>query len=289
MNQSNKIFVRSLSFLKSFTKLSAVGAICGFASVVDGATIEYQELFGYDLSLPDPTGLGEQTNPYGWRWAGYDGTFRNGSVSGQTAISAANGAAAPSGGSVNSSPLVPDTSQPGYVFSSNTNNDATILFTNEHRLSLDSVSDYDFSWQFRNDSANQEYRALIAVGADTLGDAWFYTQVQFFVSDPVTSTGNNSVNWDGNINFDLGATDWYALTVANGTPITVAGSSSTLPSSASGEEIVGFGLMMDDRAGGNNRIDNFAVAIPEAATGGLLLGALAAGSVLLRRRASGSD
>ncbi len=220
----------------------------------------YQELFAYSTtqSLPDSGNL------YGWRWAGWNGIFRNGDNSSDTKIETPVGdTEVPGGGSVDSNPLVADGDPwEGFVYSSRYNNDAEILFSEEKTLPLSVLGDLVVRWKYKFDSLNETCRALIAVSPAPLAEGWLYRDVDWYVSGTLSTTNNSE--WSP-ISFNLGTTDWFHAKVNNhenskygAVEIAVENAA---PKPLLGAYIVGFGIYAEDKQG-IQRFDNFAVLAP---------------------------
>ncbi|PAW76523.1 MAG: hypothetical protein B9S32_14855 [Verrucomicrobia bacterium Tous-C9LFEB] len=172
---------------------------------------------------------------------------------------------------VASSPTNLDNVGTGYTTPSQTNGvlytdqptDPYFFFTTGHTGNLINVTqspDLSFSWYQRNNSASDGFRVAVQVEG-----SWYVTSELF------TSTA--SVWTLKSFAFANDAVDWCTLNFTAGTTMSVG---NVLATDLSSSNITGFGLYSDVRgAGGSNRLDTFALSVPESRSAVLLLGSVA--------------
>lgn len=221
--------------------------ISGDAVVVESAPV-YQELWSNGSGAQDQF----DDQPYGWRqYAWHGGTTWKGLAT-DCNVAVAGGAAIPQGGSIHSDPLYADGTV-GYLYSpapTGTSREQ-ILFQDEYSMNVANLPSMVFSWSYRNDLPDQQYRALIAVSPTDIGSGWDIDGVDWYATDVTVAPGEG--DWYP-IEIDLGAASWYHVNVVEGSDISV-GSATAAPASG---VIVGCGIYVDTKTG-THRFDDFLI------------------------------
>ncbi len=224
--------------------------VSGDAVVVERATA-YQELWSNGSGVQDQF----DDQAYGWRqyaWQGGTASWKGLAIDCNVAI--AGGENIPQGGSVHSDPLYADGTV-GYLYSpaGTATSREQILFQDEYSMDVADLPNMVFSWNYRNDLSNQQYRALIAVAPTDLGSGWDIDDVDWYATDVVVAPDGGS--WSS-VEIDLGTASWYNVNVVEGSNISI-GSATAAPASG---VVVGSGIYVDTKTG-THRFDNFSVNI----------------------------
>ena len=179
----------------------------------------------------------------------------------------------------------------GFAFVNNTV--SFLAYTSEYTIDRSILNPATVTWN-GNRSSNAQGGTLSG-GRDAtnvrfaaqIGVNWYVANYTPNASNIATSSANSGLTDSTLFTVDLNTATWFALTAANGAPISIAATATSLPSG----NFTAFGLLGTSFSNGTNfstlRFDNFEItssAIPEPSTYAALAGFAVLGLSVLRRR-----